>query len=223
MKYTKSEVARLIDISTVKTESSMSDVKEVIAAAKANNLICVFAMPCFTDYAVEQMKDYDSIKVGGVVGFPSGAETVETKLFEAKQMKEKGCDEVDMVMNVGKLKSGMLEDIASEIAQIKAVVAPLPLKVIIEVALLSDEEIVTASKIVLDAGADYVKTGTGWAGSTTLHHVKLIKDTVGDAIKLKVAGGVRDLATLKAMYEMGVSRFGIGYKSVLSIIDECDE
>ncbi|MFI3303878.1 MAG: deoxyribose-phosphate aldolase [Rikenellaceae bacterium] len=223
MKYTKSEVARLIDISAVKTESSIADVNEVLDAAKANNLICVFSMPCFVDYVVEQMKEYDTISVGGVVGFPSGAETVETKLFQAQQMKDKGCNEVDMVMNIGKLKSGMYEDIVSEISAIKSVVAPLPLKVIIEVPLLTNEEIVKASQLVLEGGADFVKTGTGWSGSTTLEHVKLIKDTVGDAIKLKVAGGVRDLETLKAMHQMGVCRFGIGYKSVLSIIDSCDE
>ncbi len=223
MKFTKSEVARLIDISAVKTESSISDVNEVIDAAKKNNLICVFSMPCFVDYVVEQMKGYDTINIGGVVGFPSGSETTETKIFQAAQMKGKGCTEVDMVINVGKLKSGMYDEIVSEIKAIKATVSPLPLKVIIEVALLTDEEIVKASQLVVEGGADYVKTGTGWMGSTTIDHVKLIKATVGDTIKLKVAGGVRDLETLKAMYELGVARFGIGYKSVLSIIDSCDE
>ncbi len=223
MKYTKAEVARLIDISAVQTNSTKSDVDNVIETAKANNLICVFAMPSFVDYVVAQMQGCDSIEIGGVVGFPSGAETTEAKLFQAKQLKEKGCTEIDMVINVGKLKSGMLDDLSTEIKAIKAQVAPLPLKVIIEVAVLTDEEVTTGAKIVRDAGADFVKTGTGWMGSTTLHHVKLIKDAVGDSIKLKVAGGVRDLDTLKTMYEMGVSRFGIGYKSVLSIMDSCDE
>lgn len=223
MKYTKAEVARLIDISAVQTSSTKSDVDSVIEAAKANNLICVFAMPSFVDYVVDQMQGTTGIEIGGVVGFPSGAETTEAKLFQAKQLKEKGCTEIDMVINVGKLKSGMLEELSAEIKAIKAQVAPLPLKVILEVALLTDEEITTGATIVRDAGADFVKTGTGWMGSTTLHHVKLIKDAVGDTIKLKVAGGVRDLDTLKTMYEMGVSRFGIGYKSVLSIMDSCDE
>ncbi len=223
MKYTKAEVARLIDISAVQTNSTKSDVDSVIEAAKAHNLICVFAMPSFVDYVVDQMQGTTGIEIGGVVGFPSGAETTEAKLFQANQLKGKGCTEIDMVINVGKLKSGMLDDLTTEIKAIKAQVAPLPLKVIIEVALLTDEEIKTASVIVRDAGADFVKTGTGWKGSTTLHHVKLIKEAVGDSIKLKVAGGVRDLETVKTMYEMGVSRFGIGYKSVLSIMDSCEE
>ena len=142
-------------------------------------------------------------------------------MFQAKELKEAGCNEIDMVLNIGKLKSGMLNDIEDEIRQIKAAVSPLPLKVIMEVVLLTDEEIKTASSIILKAGADYIKTGTGWAGATTLHHIDLIKETVGDAIKLKVAGGVRTLDTLLEMYQMGVSRFGIGYKSALSIMEEC--
>ncbi len=223
MKYTKKEVARLIDISAVRADSTLSDVDKVIEAAKQHKLICVFAMPCFVDYVVEQMQGESSIEIGGVVGFPSGAETTRAKLFQAAELKEKGCTEIDMVMNIGKLKSGMVDDVKSEIEQIKAVVAPLPLKVIIEVALLTNDEIVTAAKTLLAAGADFVKTGTGWAGSTTLEHVKLIKESVGDAIKLKVAGGVRDIETLCTMYEMGVSRFGVGYKSVLDILNSCDE
>lgn len=223
MKYTKSEVARLIDISAVQTSSTLADVDSVISAAKDNNLICVFAMPCFVDYVVDKMQGCDGIEIGGVVGFPSGAETTECKLFQAQQMKAKGCTEVDMVINVGKLKSGLAEDLLSEIKAIKEMVSPLPLKVIIEVAVLTDDEITIASKIVRDAGADFVKTGTGWMGATTLHHIEVIKAAVGDSIKLKVAGGVRDLDTLKRMYEMGVSRFGIGYKSVLNILDSCDE
>ncbi len=223
MKFSRAEVARLIDISAVKTESSKSDVDKVIEVAKQNNLICVFAMPSFVDYVVEQMAGYDSINIGGVVGFPSGAETTSAKLFQAAELKAKGCTEVDMVMNVGKLKSGMVDEVIAEIREIKAAVSPLPLKVIIEVALLTDEEIQTAAVAVRDAGADFVKSGTGWAGSTTLHHVKLIKESVGDTIKVKVAGGVRDLETLRTMYEMGVQRFGIGYKSVLDILDSIQE
>ena len=178
-------------------------------------------MPGMLPLVFEKLKDHPQIGIGGVVGFPSGGETTASKLFQAKELKEAGCNEIDMVLNIGKLKSGMLNDIEDEIRQIKATVSPLPLKVIMEVVLLTDEEIKTASSIILKAGADYIKTGTGWAGATTLHHIDLIKETVGDAIKLKVAGGVRTLDTLLEMYQMGVSRFGIGYKSALSIMEEC--
>ncbi|MFR9649279.1 MAG: deoxyribose-phosphate aldolase [Rikenellaceae bacterium] len=223
MKYTKEQVARLIDISAVRSDSSLDDVNKVIEAAKEYNLICLFALPSFVDYVVEKMEGYPSIEIGGVVGFPSGGDTTTMKLAQATELKAKGCTEIDMVMNIGKLKSGDFQYVREDIAQIKAAVAPLPLKVIIEVAVLTDDEIIEAAKIVRDGGADYVKTGTGWCGSTTLEHIKLIKQSVGESIKLKVAGGVRDLETLATMHQMGVARFGIGYKSVLDIMAKCDE
>ena len=198
------EIARLIDISAVRADSTRQDVEDIIDGAIKHNFICVFPMPGMLPLVFEKLKDHPQIGIGGVVGFPSG-----------------GCNEIDMVLNIGKLKSGMLNDIEDEIRQIKAAVSPLPLKVIMEVVLLTDKEIKTASSIILKAGADYIKTGTGWAGATTPHHIDLIKETVGDAIKLKVAGGVRTLDTLLEMYQMGVSRFGIGYKSALNIMEEC--
>ena len=215
------EIARLIDISAVRADSTRQDVEDIIEAAIKHNFVCVFPMPGMLPLVFEKLKDHPQIGIGGVVGFPSGGETTASKQFQAKELKEAGCNEIDMVLNIGKLKSGMLNDIEDEIRQIKAAVSPLPLKVIMEVVLLTDEEIKTASSIILKAGADYIKTGTGWAGATTLHHINLIKETVGDAIKLKVAGGVRTLDTLQEMYQMGVSRFGIGYKSALSIMEEC--
>ena len=215
------EIARLIDLSAVRADSTRQDVEDIIDGAIKHNFICVFPMPGMLPLVFEKLKDHPQIGIGGVVGFPSGGETTASKLFQAKELKEAGCNEIDMVLNIGKLKSGMLNDIEDEIRQIKAAVSPLPLKVIMEVVLLTDEEIKTASSIILKAGADYIKTGTGWAGATTLHHIDLIKETVGDAIKLKVAGGVRTLDTLLEMYQMGVSRFGIGYKSALNIMEEC--
>ena len=215
------EIARLIDISAVRADSTRQDVEDIIDGAIKHNFICVFPMPGMLPLVFEKLKDHPQIGIGGVVGVPSGGETTASKLFQAKALKEAGCNEIDMVLNIGKLKSGMLNDIEDEIRQIKAAVSPLPLKVIMEVVLLTDEEIKTASSIILKAGADYIKTGTGWAGATTPHHIDLIKETVGDAIKLKVAGGVRTLDTLLEMYQMGVSRFGIGYKSALNIMEEC--
>lgn len=218
---TSQEIARLIDISAVRADSTRQDVEDIIAGALKYNFICVFPMPGLLPVVFDKLKGHPQIGIGGVVGFPSGGETTESKLAQAQELKKAGCTEIDMVLNIGKLKSGMSDNVADEIRRIKAVVSPLPLKVIIEVVLLTDEEIRIASSIILKAGADYIKTGTGWAGATTLHHIHLIKDTVGEAIRLKVAGGVRTLDTLLEMYRMGVSRFGIGYKSALSIMEEC--
>ncbi len=155
------EIARLIDISAVRADSTRQDVEDIIDGAIKHNFICVFPMPSMLLLVFEKLKDHPQIGIGGVVGFPSGGETTASKLFQAKELKEAGCNEIDMVLNIGKLKSGMLNDIEDEIREIKAAVSPLPLKVIMEVVLLTDEEIKTASSIILKAGADYIKTGTG--------------------------------------------------------------
>lgn len=217
---TREDIARMIDISTVRSDSTLTEVMDVVSAAKEHNFICVFVMPAMVDKIKDEMNSLPNIFMGGVVGFPSGADTTESKIFQAKEMLEKGCNEVDMVMNIGKLKSGLIEEVREDILRVKEVVSPTPLKVIIEVALLSDEEVTLASTTVKECEASFVKSGTGWHGKTTLHHVELMKEAVGDAIAIKVAGGVRDLETLLAMHNMGVSRFGIGYNAALSILNE---
>lgn len=216
----KEEVARLIDISTVRSDSTLAEVNEVVAAAKAHNFICVFVMPAMADKIKEQMKSMPHIFFGGVVGFPSGADTTESKVFQAREMLAKGCTEIDMVMNIGKLKSGLVDEVREDIIRVREVVSPTTLKVIIEVALLSDEEITLASNIAVECGATFVKSGTGWNGKTTMHHVELMKEAVAGRAAIKVAGGVRDLETLLAMHKMGVTRFGIGYAAALSILGE---
>lgn len=220
-KLRSSELVRLIDISAVRAESTLSEVNQIINMAREYQFICVFSMPSMLPYVFSGLKDTESVGIGGIVGFPSGGDTTECKVWQAKDLKNRGCSEIDMVMNIGKLKSGLYDDVLEDIRRVKLAVTPLPLKVIIEVALLTDEEIVQASSLVLEGGADFVKTGTGWAGITDMHHIEIIKRTVGDRIKLKVAGGVRSLDTLEIMYDAGVSRFGIGYKSALSILQEC--
>ncbi len=217
------EIASIIDISAVRAESTWAEIQNILAAAKKYPFICLFSMPGMIDRIRPHLAEIPGVKLGGIVGFPSGGETLETKLFEARQMKEKGCDEVDMVLNIGKLKSGMLDEVKDEIVKVRAAVSPLPLKVILEVVLLTDEEIRQASRIVRDSGAAFVKTGTGWAGATTNHHIEVIKEAVGNTIPLKVAGGVRSLDTLLEMWHMGVSRFGIGYKSAIHILEEAQK
>ncbi len=215
------EVAKMVDISAVRADSTIQDVKDIAEGAKKYGFICAFAMPSLTEFLKGELKGFKDICLGGVVGFPSGSEMTTVKTYQARELCAIGCHEIDMVINIGKLKSGLYEDVLNDIRAVKAEITPVPLKVIIEVTLLTNQEIVKASQLVSNAGADFVKTGTGWAGATTLDHVRLIKNTVGDTIKLKVAGGIRDLDTLIEMYRLGVSRFGIGHKSALHIMEEC--
>ena len=220
-KLSANELARMIDISAVRADSTLDEVNQIVDLAKKYNFICVFSMTSMLPYVFEGLKGVDSVGIGGIVGFPSGGDLTSSKVAQATELKAAGCNEIDMVMNIGKLKSGLYDQVLDDIKQVRAVVAPLPLKVIIEVALLTDEEIMKAARLVLEGGATFVKTGTGWAGPTNMHHIELIKKAVGDKILLKVAGGVRTLDTLEEMYNAGVSRFGIGFKSAMKIYEEC--
>lgn len=215
------EIAQMIDISAVRADSTWAEIEQIIASCEEYPFICVFVMQGMIEKIKSQVKAMPKTGLGGIVGFPSGGETTSMKVAQAVELVQTGCNEVDMVMNIGKLKSGFYEEVKQDILAVKAAVAPLPLKVIIEVCLLSEEEIVKASEIVCDCGVAYLKTGTGWAGSTTMEHIDIIKQTVGDRIPVKVAGGVRDLDTLLKMHSKGVSRFGIGYKSAIKIMEEC--
>ena len=222
-KMTIENIAAMIDISAVRAESTWEEIENILEAAGKYPFVCLFSMPGMIDRLKGRMAEIPATKLGGIVGFPSGGETSEAKLFEAVQLKEKGCDEIDMVLNIGKLKSGMSDEVEEEIRRIRAAIDPVPLKVIMEAVLLTDREIEAAARIIRDAGASFVKTGTGWAGPTTERHIEIIKNAVGDSIPLKVAGGVRSLDTLLRMKAMGVSRFGIGYKSALHIMEEAEQ
>jgi deoxyribose-phosphate aldolase len=220
MNLTKLQLAQMVDISAVRADSMRTEVESIVKSAKEQHFICVFTLPCFASYACELLAGSTGIMLGGAVGFPSGATTTTCKLFEADELLSFGCNELDMVINIGKLKSGLFEEVAYDIEQVVRTAANVPVKVILEVSLLKDSEIQDGAKIARDAGAQFVKTGTGWAGPTTFEHISLIKKAVGDTVKLKVAGGVRSLDVLLQMHQMGVSRFGIGHKSALSIMDE---
>ena len=220
--YTPYEIARMIDISAVRADSTLDEVRKVADAAKKYSFICAFALPCFTGELVQLLRDRNDIMVGGVSGFPSGADTTEIKVATAKQMLSLGVNEVDMVINIGALKSGRYDLVRDDI---RAVVdaCSVPVKSILEVAYLTDDEIRIASRLAVEAGVAFVKTGTGWANKpTTVETIKLIKSVIGDSAKIKAAGGVRDLSTLLAMIWEGCSRFGIGLNNAIRIIQEAE-
>jgi deoxyribose-phosphate aldolase len=219
MDLSEKKLASMIDISAVRADSTLEEVREIVHLAKKHRFFAVFTLPSMSCYAKHMLAEEDGILLGGTVGFPSGASTTRSKAFEADELLQAGCDELDMVINVGKLKSGIYKDVVADISQIVNLASPLPVKVILEVSLLTQEEISEGAKIVRDSGARFIKTGTGWGGPTTFEHIRSIKNAVKDDIALKVAGGVRDLDVLLQMWEMGVSRFGVGHRSAKNIIE----
>ena len=217
------DLPKYIDISAVRTDCTYQEVMEVARIAKKYKFICAFAMPCFTKILGEELKG-SGVMLGGTAGFPSGADCTEEKVSCAKRMLDIGCNEIDMVINVGALKSGDYEYVKNDIKAVVDAVYPTPVKSILEIAYLTDEEITKACKLAVEAGVTFVKSGTGWAGKpTTVETVKIMKAAVGDKAKVKAAGGIRTLSVLEEMMDEGCVRFGIGIKSVLGILKEAYE
>ena len=200
--------SKYIDHTQLKPDATKEKIIALCNEAALYDFASVCVNPCWIELCREQLKDTD-VKVCTVIGFPLGAMTTAAKVFETKDAIEKGAEEIDMVINVGRLKDGDDEYVTSEIAAIKEACGDHVLKVIIEACLLSDEEKVRACKDSEKAGADFVKTSTGFStGGATLEDVKLMRASVSEKVKVKAAGGIRDKETFEKMIEAGAERIG---------------
>jgi deoxyribose-phosphate aldolase len=214
-------LSKWIDISCVKSTDTIEDINQMIAAARSYDFICAFSLPAMTPYLIHNLKGTCDTLIGGTVGFPSGCDTTDSKVFQTKELLSMGCDEIDMVINIGQLKSNHLDLVFQDIKAVADVCGTIPLKTILEVTLLTKEEIRKASKLAESAGASYIKTGTGWRKHPTLpEHIRLIRSSIQPNTKIKAAGGIRDLKTLLEMKQAGCDRFGISTTSALSILKE---
>jgi deoxyribose-phosphate aldolase len=222
MRLTVDRLARMIDLSAVRAEVDVAEVRQLAEAARRYRCVCAFVLPCFLRELKSLLADAPEVGVGGVVGFPSGAHATTIKVAEARQQLAEGAMELDMVINVGMLRSGRTDYVEDDIRAVVEAAGETPVKVILEAHHLSDAEIMLGSQLAVRGGAKYVKTGTGWAPSgATLHNVQLIKAAVGGAARVKAAGGIRDLATVMEMLRLGVSRFGVGLATGIRLLDEC--
>ena len=199
---------KYIDHTILKATASSSDVQKLCEEAIEHEFYSVCVNGCYVADAKQLLQGTD-VKVAAVVGFPLGAMTTAAKVFEAKEAVENGASEIDMVINVAKLKDGEFEYVENEIRQIKEAIGDKVLKVIIETCYLTDEEKVKACELSLVAKADFVKTSTGFGtGGATYEDVKLMKSVVGDNAKVKASGGVRDKETAQKYVELGAERLG---------------
>lgn len=202
-------IANMIDHTALKPDTPKKAIETLCEEAKANGFYSVCVNPTWVAYAAELLKGTD-VDVCTVIGFPLGASTSEVKAFETEDAINNGATEIDMVLNVGKLKSGEIEAVKDDIqAVVDATKGQALVKVIIETCLLSDEEKVTACELAVAAGANYVKTSTGFStGGATIEDIALMRKTVGSNIGVKASGGVRDVKTAQAMVKAGASRIG---------------
>jgi deoxyribose-phosphate aldolase len=224
MKLTSHDIARMMDVSVLSADTTEQDVRDLAAFAKKYQCVAVFTLPGQVPLIKQLLADEPHIGVGGAVGFPSGGETTKTKVAETKELLQLGCNEIDMVINIGMLCSGRYQYVGDEIKAVADAANGLPLKVILECHYLNDDQIRKGCELCLEAGVAFVKTGTGWAPTgATVENITLMKSCVGDTIGVKAAGGVRDLETLGELYRRGARRFGLGLKSAITIFDECAE
>jgi deoxyribose-phosphate aldolase len=210
VKNDPSAVAHLIDHTLLKPEATEDQIAQLCYEARKHRFIAVCVNPNWVKLC-KQLLQGSGVKVATVVGFPLGAHTAETKAFEARQAIQDGADEIDMVINIGALKSGDLTVVERDVRAVVQVSHQLGaiVKVIIEAALLTDDEKITACTLSKAAGADFVKTSTGFGpGGATAHDVALMRKVVGADLGVKAAGGIRDLKAVTEMVQAGASRIG---------------
>lgn len=199
---------KMIDHTILKADADESEIRKLCKEALENNFASVCINPFWVKKADEILAGSD-VKVCTVIGFPLGANSQEVKVFETDNAVKNGADEVDMVINIGALKSNQADAVLSEISAVVKAAGKAIVKVIIETALLTDEEKDLACRLSVQAGADFVKTSTGFStGGATVEDVKLMKAAVGDKALVKASGGVKTKETALDMVAAGASRLG---------------
>ena len=216
------ELAKKIDISCVQAFHTRDEIDSMVEAAIRYHFAAVFTLPAFSSYVAKKLADYPDIHTGGVISFPGGGDTISQKSRQAKELREAGCKELDMVMNLTALRSHEDNYVLEDIGAVREAAGKDILKVIIEAPQLTEEEIRRAVNLCIRAGADYAKTSTGWypAHPSALSQVQIMTDEAKGRIKIKAAGGIRTLETIHAMEEAGCDRFGIGLSSALKLFTD---
>ena len=206
MKEKKMQINQYIDHTVLKADATFDDIKKLVDEAIEHDFYSV----CVNSSYVKFIRDYNKdVRIASVVGFPLGAMAKKAKVFEARCAIEDGASEIDMVINIGMLKSGDYDYVEDEIREIKEAIGDNVLKVIIETCLLTEEEKVKACELSVKAGADFVKTSTGFStGGATVSDVKLMAETVGDKAKVKASGGIHTREEALSFIEAGASRIG---------------
>lgn len=216
---TKKELASKIDHTLLGQEATLEKIKEVVNFAIEHETASVCVSPDRLQIVSKMLKD-SSVLACTVIGFPHGTQTTVSKVAEAKEAAENGADELDMVINVGHLKDGNNDYVKKDIQAVVQATDKV-VKVIIETSLLTEEEKIKACQLAEEAGADFVKTSTGYTGGgATAEDVKLMRETVSDALQVKASGGIRSLEGCLKMLEAGADR--IGASRSRDILAECD-
>lgn len=215
MEITKKQLVRYIDHTLLKPQSTLEEVKQVCAFAREHNCASACINPFYIPVAKEILQGSNT-KLCVVIGFPLGASTTSIKAKETEDAYNRGAEEIDMVLNIGALKSGQYSIVREDIKEVVNA-SPAIVKVIIETCYLTDEEKIIACRLSQEAGAHFVKTSTGFGPKgATVEDIKIMKETIGNTMKIKAAGGIGDLNFALQLIEAGCDRLGMSRtKSIL--------
>ncbi|MEN4100818.1 MAG: deoxyribose-phosphate aldolase [Anaerolineaceae bacterium] len=218
--FSPQDIARMIDISAVRADSVDKTIEEVVRQASKYGCYLVAILPSQTMRAKKLLEGQEFPKIGGNVGFPSGGHTTRVKVAETRELIEMGVDEIDMVIDIAAHLSGRYKDVFYDMRAVIEAAERKPVKTILECNYLNDNQIRIGCDLAIEAGAAFIKTGTGWTPSgATMANISLIKDHVGNRIQIKASGGIRKIDTLLEMRRRGATRFGISLASASKIID----
>lgn len=199
---------KFIDHTLLKPTATKEDIITLCNEAKTHQFFSVCVNSCYVQLAKKQLEN-TNVKVCSVIGFPLGAMSTYAKVEETKDAIKNGADEIDMVINIGLIKSNDFDAVAQDIKAVKIIMPNTILKVILETCYLTDSEIIQASEISINNGADFIKTSTGFGtAGATLHHVKLMKQITGNKAKVKASGGIKNAETAIAFINLGAERLG---------------
>ncbi|QFG69742.1 deoxyribose-phosphate aldolase [Ornithinimicrobium pratense] len=212
---------RHVDISCVQAFHGRSDVELLAERAVAGDFVSAHVLPSWLPL-LRTLLEGSATLAGGPVGFPSGGTVTEVKVEEARRLLDLGAQELDVVVNVGQLRSGMIDDVRRELeVVVRTVDDAVPLRAILEVGYLDDQQILAGAQAAVDAGVPWVKTGTGWSGQATeVRHIRLLADAVQGRAQLKAAGGIRALSVVREMIALGVTRFGMNGEVAMRLAEE---
>lgn len=214
-----SDLAAHIDISCVQAQHSRADIEELARRAAAGHFVSAHVLPGWLP-VMRELLTGTGVLAGSPVGFPSGGATTATKVAEARELLDLGAQELDVVVAIGRLRSGETGYVTDELAAVAEVVADaVPLRAILEVGHLDETALRSGVDAAVAAGIPWIKTGTGWSGRpTTIEHIRIIAEQVDGRAAIKAAGGIRDIETIRTMAALGVTRFGMNADSAVAAV-----
>ena len=217
------KLSRMIDLSAVQAQNTQSDILAVAELAKKYNIIAVHVLPCWSSLLRDLLPKDGEIYVGGPIGFPGGGHATSTKIAEVHQLIADGAREVDMVVNIGKVLSGDYDYVAEELKAVVKAAHPIPAKVILEAHYLNEEQIRKVCDVAVEAGMQWIKTGTGWTPTgATVENISIIADQLKGKISIKASGGIRDLELIRELYKKGARRFGLSIATTTKVLEQLE-